>query len=148
MVTYMEAVSRMANCLGICLYSTTCLDVDQTDLPQMAELYSAATGWETSVDDLKRLAMKQLNLEKAFNLRFTHFDRKDDMPTPRDLAEPIPSGKLAGWKLDEAKYNRMLDQYYDLHGWDRESSYPRRKTLMDLGLESVAEDLARIGKLR
>ena len=51
---YMEAVSRMANCFGICLYSTTCLDVDQTDLPQMAALYSAATGWETSVEDLKR----------------------------------------------------------------------------------------------
>jgi len=147
MVTYMEAVSRMANCLGICLYSTTCLDVDQTDLPQMAELYSAATGWETSVDDLKRLAMRQLNLEKAFNLKFTDFDRKDDMPTPRDLAEPIPSGKLAGWKLDEGKYNRMLDRYYDLHGWDRESSYPRRNTLVDLGLENVADDLAKIGKL-
>jgi aldehyde:ferredoxin oxidoreductase len=148
MVTYMEAVSRMANCLGICLYSTTCLDVEQTDLPQMAELYSAATGWETTVEDLKRLAMKQLNLEKAFNLRFTQFDRKDDMPTPRDLAEPIPSGRLAGWKIDREKYNQMLDEYYDLHGWDRETSYPRRKTLVDLGLENVAEDLARIGKLR
>jgi len=40
--------------------------------------------------------MRQLNLEKAFNLRFTDFDRKDDMPTPRDLAEPIPSGNWPG----------------------------------------------------
>jgi aldehyde:ferredoxin oxidoreductase len=143
----MEAVSRMANCLGICLYSTTCLDVDQTDLPQMAELYSAATGWETSVDDLKRLAMRQLNLEKAFNLKFTDFGRKDDMPTPRDWEEPIPTGKLAGWKIDKKKYNEMLDEYYDLHGWSRQTSYPKRKTLMDLGLEKVAEDLAKIGKL-
>ncbi len=148
MVTYMEAVSRMANCLGICLYTTTCLDIDQTDLPQMADLYSAATGWDTSAEDLRRHAMKQLNLEKALNLRFTSFDRKDDMPTARDLAEPIPSGTLKGWRIDRAKYDAMLDEYYDLHGWDRETSYPRRKTLVDLGLDSVADDLEKIGKLR
>jgi aldehyde:ferredoxin oxidoreductase len=148
MVTYMEAVSRMANCLGICLYSTTCLDVDQTDLLQMAELYSAATGWDTSAEDLRRHAMKQLNLEKAFNLRFTSFDRKDDMPTARDLAEPIPSGTLKGWRIDRERYDAMLDEYYDLHGWDRETSYPQRKTLIDLGLSNVADDLAKIGKLR
>jgi aldehyde:ferredoxin oxidoreductase len=42
----------------------------------------------------------------------------------------------------------MLDRYYDLHGRDREISFPRRKTLTDLGLETVANDLERIGKLR
>jgi aldehyde:ferredoxin oxidoreductase len=42
----------------------------------------------------------------------------------------------------------MLDEYYDLHGWDRETSYPQRKTLIDLGLSNVADDLAKIGKLR
>jgi len=147
MVKYMEAVSRIANCTGVCLYSTTCWDVEQTDLPQMAALYSAATGWETSIEDLIQMAMKQLNMEKAFNLRFTDFDRKDDMPTPRDLSEPVPTGNLAGWKLDEEKYNRMLDEYYDLHGWDTKTSFPTRKTLMALGIESVADDLEKIGKL-
>jgi aldehyde:ferredoxin oxidoreductase len=46
-------------------------DLEMVNLPQLAELYSAATGWETTVEDLKRLTMKQLNLEKAFNLRHT-----------------------------------------------------------------------------
>ena len=80
-------------------------------------------------------------------MRFTHSDRKDDMPTPRDWEEPIPTGKLAGWKIDKQKYNKMLDEYYDFYGWDRQTSYPNRKTLVDLGLERVAEDLAKIGKL-
>jgi aldehyde:ferredoxin oxidoreductase len=118
------------------------------DLPHLAELYSAATGWETSGEDLKRLAMKQLNLEKAFNLRHTAFGRKDDLPTPRDLCEPIVGGALAGWKMDEGRYNQMLDDYYDLHGWDRQTSYPRRETLEGLGLAAVAADLEKIGKLR
>ena len=87
-------------------------------------------------------------LEKAFNLRFTNFARQDDLPTPRDMSEPIPSGNLAGWKIDAEKFNKMLDEYYDLHGWDRETSFPIRETLVDLGLENVADDLKKIGKLR
>jgi aldehyde:ferredoxin oxidoreductase len=50
--------------------------------------------------------------------------------------------------MDEGKYNKMLDDYYGLHGWDRETSYPQRQTLLDLGLEYVADDLEKIGKLR
>ena len=148
MVAYTEALHRVCNSFGICLFNTIVNDVEQVDLPQLAELYSAATGWETSVKDLKRLTMKQLNLEKAFNLKFTNFDRKDDMPTPRDLSEPIPTGSLAGWKMDAEKFSSMLDEYYDLHGWDRKTSYPKRKTLVDLGLGYVADELAKIGKLR
>ena len=147
MVTYMEVLHRINNCLGICHFNTIFGDFDQIDLAQLAELYSTATGLETAVDDLHRLAMRQLNLEKALNLRHTNFTRKDDLPTRRDLTEPIPSGKLAGWKIDEEKFNRMLDEYYDLHGWDRKTSFPMRKTLIDLNLESVAQDLEKIGKL-
>jgi aldehyde:ferredoxin oxidoreductase len=94
------------------------------------------------------MAMRQVAMEKALNLRFTDFDRKDDLPTKRDLEEPIKTGNLAGWKMDEAKYNKMLDEYYDLHGWDRETSFPKRQTLIDLDLEYVADDLEKIGKLR
>lgn len=147
MVTYGEVLQRTNNCLGICHFNTTYLEPNQLDLRELAGLYSAATGWETSVEDLKRLTMKQINLEKAFNLRFTDFDRKDDMPTPRDMQEPIPTGTLAGWKMDEAKYNKMLDEYYDLHGWDRATSYPRRSTLEALDLGYVAVNLDRIAKL-
>lgn len=148
MVTYTEALTRVCNSFGVCIINTTFGDLDNPGLAELAELYSAATGVETSVEQLKRLAMKQLNLEKAFNLRHTNFDRKDDMPTPRDLREPIPTGNLAGWKIDEDDWNKMLDEYYDLHGWDRETSFPKRETLVDLGLDDVADDLERIGKLR
>ncbi len=148
MVQYTEILHRINNSLGVCHFNTLWWDIWQVDLPHMAELYSLATGWDTSVEDFKRIAERHLNLEKAFNLRFTNFARQDDMPTPRDLSEPIPTGSLAGWKMDEVKYNGMLDEYYDLHGWDRETSYPMRRTLELLDLKSVADDLEAIGKLR
>jgi hypothetical protein len=34
-----------------------------------------------------------------------------------------------------------------MDGWDRETSYPRKKTLIDLDLEHVARDLGKMGKL-
>ncbi len=147
MVAHGEAAQRVNNCFGVCHYNTSYWDPNLPDLPELAELYSAATGWKTSPEDLIRLAMKQLNLEKAFNLRFTSFDRKDDMPTPRDLNEPIPSGECAGWKMDEGRYAKLLDDYYELHGWDKKTSFPTRETLVDLDLAEVADDLEKIGKL-
>jgi aldehyde:ferredoxin oxidoreductase len=41
----------------------------------------------------------------------------------------------------------MLDEYYGLHGWDKETSFPTQKALEALGLEDVAADLKNIGKL-
>ncbi len=148
MVTYQEALHRVINSLGICIYNTIGYNLDFLDLPEIAELYSAATGWETTVEDFKSIATKQINMEKAFNLRFTNFDRKDDMPPPRELYEPIATGSVAGWRIDEAKWNMMLDIYYDLHGWDRATSFPKKETLVNIGLEYVADDLQKIGKLR
>lgn len=147
MVKVMEVVHRVCNSCGVCIWNTVAWDVGMVGLPNLAELYSSATGWETSGKELEKLTMRQLSLEKAFNLRFTNFGRKDDMPTPRDLNEPIPTGSLAGWKMDEEKFNKMLDEYYEIHGWDRETSFPKRETLEALGLKYVADDLEKIGKL-
>ena len=147
LVYFGESLQRLNNCLGVCHYNTSYYDPNLPNLPELAELYSAATGLERSVEDMKRLTMRQLNLEKALNLRFTDFDRKDDMPTPWDLSEPIATGNFAGVKIDRVKYEGMLDEYYDLHGWDRKTSFPTRKALEDLGLSNVADDLEKIGKL-
>jgi aldehyde:ferredoxin oxidoreductase len=110
-------------------------------------MYTAATGNETSLDVFKENAIRQLNLEKAFNLKFTNYDRKDDMPTLRDMQEPIVGSSLAGWKMDKEMYNKMMDEYYEIHGWDKRTSFPTEKTLVDLDLPGVAVDLKKIGKL-
>jgi len=147
MVAAMEVVHRMANSLGICHFNTVWGNLDFVGLPDMAAVYSAATGWPTSTADLQLAGERQLNLEKAFNLRFTSFGRRDDLPPARAMAEPIPTGRQAGWKMDAERYNHMLDEYYTLHGWDRNTSYPTRPALAAVGLDSVADDLEKIGKL-
>ncbi|MCZ2808054.1 MAG: hypothetical protein O2V44_01710, partial [Candidatus Bathyarchaeota archaeon] len=41
----------------------------------------------------------------------------------------------------------MLKEYYALRGWDLKTGYPTRKKLVELGLEYVANDLQKLGKL-
>jgi aldehyde:ferredoxin oxidoreductase len=41
----------------------------------------------------------------------------------------------------------MLDRYYDLHGWDRVSGWPTRKTLAELDLAAVADRLEVAGRI-
>jgi hypothetical protein len=37
--------------------------------------------------------------------------------------------------------NRMLDEYYELHGWDNQTSWPYKETLEELGLQGAIEEL-------
>ena len=139
-VWYFERLHRINNSFGVCHFCSP-------GILALAELYSAATGWETTEDDLKRAATRILHVEKAFNLLHTDLDRKDDYPTLRDLEEPIPSGPHKGWKYDKGKWGSLLDEYYQMNGWDKKNSFPTRICLEDLDLKPVADDLEKIGKL-
>ena len=116
-------------------------------MDDFAEMTSAAVGHEVTAQMMEDAAMRQLNIEKALNLRFTHFDRRDDYPPDREMNEAMPSGARKGWKIEREKYDEMLDEYYMMHDWDLRTSYPTRAALERYGLAEIADDLERIGKL-
>ncbi len=147
LVYYFEVLQRVCNCVGICQHTTIWNNLKYIDIHDIAELISSATGIEFTADDLGEIAMRQLNVEKAINLRHTDFARKDDYPDEREFNEPIKSGNLAGWTFDKEKFEKMMDRYYEIHGWDIETSYPTRETLQKYGLNYIADELERIGKL-
>ena len=93
------------------------------------------------------LGQTSYNLEKAFNTIHTSFTRKDDLPHRRFFEDPITSGPHKGEKLDIDKYNMMLDNFYDLNGWDKNTGLQTREGLENLGLQDVAETLAKKGLL-
>jgi len=49
--------------------------------------------------------------------------------------------------LDRGGFEAFKTRFYSLQGWDPESGYPSRKTLTSLGLDYVANELDRNGKL-
>jgi len=59
----------------------------------------------------------------------------------------VKSGPYKGLKIDEDKYNHMLDEFYTLWGWDKKTGMQTRSGLEKLGLKDLAEKLSKCGKL-
>jgi aldehyde:ferredoxin oxidoreductase len=85
-----------------------------------------------------------VTIEKCFNVR-EGATRADDRLPWRLMHEENPDRDGAINSPEEM--NKMLDEYYTLHGWDLETSWPIRDTLESLTLTHVADELARLGKL-
>jgi aldehyde:ferredoxin oxidoreductase len=133
--------------LGMCVYVGTWSGVYALEPSDYVELTNLALGTNLTEEELMLLGQKGYNLEKAFNTIHVGFTRKDDLPHRRFFEDPILSGPHKGETLDKEKYNAMLDAFYELHGWDKETSWQTRETLESLGLKDVAEKLAKVGRL-
>jgi aldehyde:ferredoxin oxidoreductase len=85
-------------------------------------------------------------MEKAFNTR-EGATRKDDTIPWRFMNEPIRSGPSKGMITSQEELDKMLDEYYQLHGWDRETGLPTREILEEIELKDVADQLEQLGKI-
>ena len=110
-----------------------------------ARLYSALTCWETTPQELMQTGDRIFNLMKCYLVR-EGLTRKDDSWPERFFEEPIPDGPLKGSLLDPNKFNQLLEQYYELRGWDKSSSIPTKAKLLELGLSDAAEELEQMGR--
>ena len=63
------------------------------------------------------------------------------------MEEPVKSGPNAGRKIEKAEFDGLLDQYYELRGWDKATGLQTRPSLNKLGLEDVADRLKQAGKV-
>jgi len=98
----------------------------------IARLASAATGWKLSVDDMTVIGERVWNLTRMFNVR-EGFTRKDDTLPHRIAKEPLKGGKADGRVVKPEDFNKMLDEYYRLRGWDKEGR-PTKEKLKELNL--------------
>jgi len=61
------------------------------------------------------------------------FSRQDDTLPKRYFNEPISEGPAQGQVILRKEFNKILDKYYRLHGWD-ENGVPKKNTLKRLGI--------------
>jgi aldehyde:ferredoxin oxidoreductase len=108
----------------------------------MANFYNSVVGVDIDEVGLRQAGERIVNVERAFNLR-EGLTRKDDTLPDRMLKDPMPDGVAKGQIVN---LDPMLDEYYALRRWDRNSGLTKRK-LIELNLEDLADDLERIGKL-
>ena len=83
------------------------------------------------IDNLTRIAERQVNLKRLFNMR-EGISRASDILPKRFTEEPMPEGPGKGQLVD---LDPMLDDYYTRRGWDLETGLPTDETLKRLSLE-------------
>lgn len=95
------------------------------------QLLEGATGAALSTTEFERLGERIWNLERVFNVAEGFGRDQDDLPA-REF-EPLEGEPSADPLLTRAELNYMLDEYYDLRGWDRQG-VPTAGRLAELGL--------------
>jgi len=142
-----EGIVTIPDLMGLCKfpYSYYAETVERT-LHKMLEvvpgLYSAATGFQVTGDDLLLVAERVANVERAHNARLGLRAEHDTMP-PRFTEDPMPEGPAKGNVYDIL--DPMKEAWYTVHGWDVETGLPTREKMESLGLKDIADDLERHG---
>ena len=145
LVTWHENYKGIIDMMGICVLLSMWNDVNLYIPDEIAEFYNIITGEVISPDKLLKIGSKLQNLERIFNLLHAGFDRRDDMPPEKLSKIPVKEGLYKGEKLDIDKWNNMLDEYYILHKWDKETGWPTKERLLELELDEVTKNLEENG---
>jgi len=143
MVKWYEDVRAFENCMENCLFSIMRYPKKLGMPGILAKLYSAVTGRVLSAEDVMHIGERIVNLERAFNVR-EGLTRKDDTLPKRFLEESLPDGPAKGQTV---KLEPMLDEYYQLRGWEKDTGFPTREKLEELDLKEVADELESMGRL-
>jgi aldehyde:ferredoxin oxidoreductase len=118
--------------LVACRFNTSAqLDLD-------CQAVNAATGWNMDVKEAMAIGKRAVNLARAFNLRHG-IGPEVDAPSTRYGSTPL-DGQLAGQGI-MPHWDKMIHNYYNLMGWDEQTSKPLPETLKQLGLDFVIPQL-------
>jgi len=122
-----QDLTAVVDSSDICLFSTFAIG-----LSEIAEMLRGVTGIEYTDEEVLRIGERIWNLEKLFNLG-AGFTRKDDTLPERLLKEPVTSGPAKG---RVAELDKMLDEYYQVRGWDKDG-IPTDEKLEELSLKKM-----------
>jgi len=134
-VIWQELCYEAVDCLGICKYHTLFLGPNFPNFDEWSKLLYYNTGLELSPLDIWNIADRAYTMERLFNIR-EGLTRNDDWLVDRYFDEPTKLGIpiVRGRVIDRDKFRKMIDEYYELHGWD-ENGVPRPETLRKLGID-------------
>jgi aldehyde:ferredoxin oxidoreductase len=144
--------------LGLCdfiwpiTYSLTTSDgIGDPELE--GRIFNAVTGIPAS--ELDTYAERIFNLQRIIRVREGHRVPQDDYPPEFNFTEPLSLGihggkmmmpgpgakpvDMTGNVLDRDKFKAMLQEYYQLRGWDEKTGLPTAKTLKSLGMEDLVK---------
>ena len=112
--------------LGFCHFA-------QIPFNLMIDMVNAATGWNTTVDELLKAGERTFQLQRALSCKLG-VTAKDDV-LPELAIRPIPDGGQEGHVPNMRK---MLPEYYAIRDWNKATGKPSKKRLESLGMPEIA----------
>jgi len=103
----------------------------------VVNMYRLVVGWEDiTPEELTQLAGRIYTLTRCYNVR-EGIRRKDDTLPKRIIYEPLPDGPGRDKIMGNETFNRMLDEYYEIRGWDKQIGVPTEATIKSLELMDI-----------
>ncbi len=125
---------QVINSTGFCLLA----DIVAADfMLYITGFLSAVTGWDRSREEVLKCGERILNIRHCFNLREGINELKWKMPDRVVGRPPHDIGPLAGVSADIDAQNYWCLGALD---WDRVTTRPSKKKLLELGLNDIAEE--------
>lgn len=97
---------------------------------------NAITGLDWTAESFEKAGERIINLERHFNHR-EGFSRHDDWIPDRFFEDAPTSGPSSGMTVEREAFNKMLDEYYALRGWNANTAAPGEEKIRDLDLGFV-----------
>ncbi len=133
MVWWHELLNAVCDSLGFCRFLTVFSSPHAPQYKQFSKLIALSTGLTFTSKELKTIGERIYTLERLM-LTKDGVSRRDDTLPNRYFNEPIPEGPARGAFILRKEFDKMLDEYYRLHGWDEEG-IPEKMSLKRLGLD-------------
>ncbi|MFB0507607.1 MAG: aldehyde ferredoxin oxidoreductase family protein [Thermodesulfobacteriota bacterium] len=119
------------DCLGVCRFNMTAYKL-------VVEAFNAATGFDLSLPEIIKTGKRIVNTLRVFNIR-NGLTRDIEIPGTRYGSTPT-DGPVEGIGIMK-HWNLIRETYYRLMGWDPDTGKPLAKTLRDLGLKDLIQDI-------
>jgi aldehyde:ferredoxin oxidoreductase len=141
-VWVMERLYAVVDSIGTCKFQTMFFSPHMPKWDEWAQMIYYVTGMKFTSQELRDIGSRIYTLERMFNNREAGYARKDDSLPERYFKEPVPGGLpiVKGTRMDKKKFDKMLDEYYELYGCDS-NGVPKPETLQNLGLDKEPSHL-------
>lgn len=102
---------------------------------ELVEFCKYGAGWDATLAELQEVGERRINMMRLFNAKLG-FTRVDDI-LPKKAFLPITYGEGEVAQISRDDFEKGLDSYYEMAGWDKGTGIPTDETVKRLGLEWI-----------
>lgn len=133
MIWWHELLYAVVDALGTCKFQTVFNSPNSPKWEEFCDLLRLSLGWDdVTPQELMEIGERIYTTERLF-INKLGLSRNDDTLPRRYYEEKVSSGLAKDAYIDEKRFQEILDEYYELHGWDAQGT-PTGATLERLGI--------------